>query len=158
MASNSRQQTAHLMSPYELSPACMCHPPVAPLPPPMPMPGMPIGAFVDMLYRFALHAGYHNDRVNFEKDFADALNGVNNNKYAIIVKKPSYNDFPAKGVENAIYIDTSENQAYYWQGDGYYVIMGSNSYLDEYIDNRVDMHFEELMFGNIIDGGNAQTE
>ena len=152
---SSRRQTAELMSPYELSPACMCHPPVAPLPPPMPMPGMPIGAFVDMLFRFAARAGYTGDRAEFDRDFANALNGVGDNKYAIIVQKKSYRDFPRIGVKNGIYIDTEKAEAYYWSGEGYCLLIGGDTYID---DDYINQKIEEFFIAKIIDGGNAQTE
>ena len=154
MATNSRRQTAQLMSPYEMSPACVCHPPVSPLPPPMPMPGMPISAFIDMLFRFALHAGYNGDRMSFDKDFANALNGGSGCQYAIIVQKGSYKDFPHVGVENGLYIDTDESKAYYWHNDGYYLLAGGDSYITQDVVNQ---WIDEYLFGEIIDGGNAQT-
>ena len=96
---------------------CDCHTPA----PPFPSHVMPISLFEEMMYKVAYVAGYAGTKKEFTEDLAAALNGAEQIA-GLIVQKSSIDDFPDIGLENAIYIDTSTNQIYYWKDDGYYLI------------------------------------
>ena len=101
---------------------CDCHTPA----PPFPSNVMPISLFEEMMYKVAYVAGYCGSKKEFADDLAAALNGAEQ-VAGLIIQKGSTNEFPSIGLENAIYIDTKTNQAYYWNDDGYYMIQaGSN--------------------------------
>ena len=94
--------------------------------PPLPCHVPSISAFEEMMYKVAFRAGYAGTKMEFVEDLADALNGAQ--KLAgLVIQKDSINDFPDIGVENAIYIDTSTKQIYFWKEDGYYKIKAGES-------------------------------
>ena len=102
---------------------CDCHTPA----PPFPSNVMPISLFEEMMYKVAYVAGYVGSKKDFSADLAAALNGAEQ-VAGLIIQKGSISDFPDIGLDNAIYIDTSKDQIYYWKGDGYYRIeTGSGS-------------------------------
>ena len=99
-------------------PNCHC----SPMPsPPFPSSVMPISIFEDMMYKVAYASGYVGSKADFKEDLAEALNGAQQIP-GLIIQKDSINDVPSIGVENAIYIDTSKKEIYYWNDDGYYKI------------------------------------
>lgn len=102
---------------------CDCHTPA----PPFPSHVMPISLFEEMMYKVAYVAGYVGTKSEFSEALANALNGAQEIP-GLIVQKKSIEEFPDVGLENAIYIDTSEHHIYYWAGNGYYKIdAGSGS-------------------------------
>lgn len=112
---SNREQTRDRLL-YEDS-SCHC----APTPPPFPSHVMPLSVFEDMMYKVAYVAGYAGTKTDFRQDLAEALNGAQQ-LVGLVIQKDSINDFPSIGVENAIYIDTSKRDIYYWQDDGYYKV------------------------------------
>lgn len=111
---SNREQTRDRLL-YE-DPGCHCAPP-----PPFPSHVMPLSIFEDMMYKVAYVAGYAGTKTDFRQDLAEALNGAQQ-LVGLVIQKDSINDFPSIGVENAIYIDTSKRDIYYWQDDGYYKV------------------------------------
>ena len=89
--------------------------------PPMPCHVPPLSAFEDMMYKVAFRAGYAGTKAEFNDDLAAALNGAQT-LAGLVIQKDSVKDFPDIGVENAIYIDTSTKQIYFWNEDGYYKV------------------------------------
>ena len=47
--------------------------------------------------------------------------------HRIFNTEKSIKDFPAIGVENAVYIDTGKKEIYFWQEDGYYKLESGTS-------------------------------
>lgn len=108
---------------------------------PIPNPIMPLFVFEDMMYKVARKNGYLGSKTDFTKDFVKSLT-ENAELMGIIVQKGSVSDFPEKGLENAIYIDTENNHIYYWKDNNYYKINNNSGGLEE---------------GTILNGGNAGT-
>ena len=114
--SNLREATAYRLFDY----GCGSQP--YPMPTSLPS----LSAFEEMMYKVAYRAGYVGTKVDFMEDFSDALNGAQ--KLAgLIIQKSSVNDFPDIGRENAIYIDTSKKEVYFWKEDGYYKVGVENN-------------------------------
>ena len=118
--SNLREATAQRLH------GCDCATPA----PPMPSHIMPISIFEEMMYKVAYVAGYVGTKKEFSEDLANALNNATQ-VAGLIIQKSSIAEFPDVGLENAIYIDTTDNSIYYWKGDGYYKIVGSGSSEDD---------------------------
>lgn len=112
---SNREQTRDRLL-YE-DPGCHCAPP----PPPFPSHVMPLSVFEDMMYNVAYVAGYAGTKTDFRQDLAEVLNRAKQ-LAGLIIQKDSINDFPSIGVENAIYIDTSKRDIYYWRDDKYYKV------------------------------------
>ena len=109
--SNLREATANRLY------GCDCATPA----PPMPSHVMPISVFEDMMYKVAYVAGYVVTKKEFSEDLANALNNAEQ-VTGLIIQKSSIEEFPDIGLDNAIYIDTANDNIYYWKGDGYYKI------------------------------------
>lgn len=130
--SNLRDQTMN-----RLNNASFCMPGA-----PIPAPVMPLSIFEEMMYKVAYENGYSGTKTDFTESFVNALLG-NSNIAGVIFQKGSVADFPEKGIENAVYIDTENNHIYYWKNNSYYRInIGSESGLKE---------------GTILHGGDAET-
>ena len=109
---------------------------------PMPAPVMPLSIFEEMMYKVAYENGYSGTKTDFTEGFVNALLG-NSNAAGVILQKGSVADFPEKGIENAVYIDTENNHIYYWKENRYYRIStGSGGGLED---------------GTILDGGDSAT-
>ena len=109
--SNLREATAMRLH------GCDCATPA----PPMPSHVIPISVFEEMMYKVAYVAGYIGTKKEFSEDLASALNGAGQ-VAGLVIQKSSISEFPDVGLDNAIYIDTAKNHAYYWKEDGYYKI------------------------------------
>lgn len=96
---------------------CDCHTPA----PPFPAHVMPISLFEEMMYKVAYVAGFVGTKADFSEALANALNG-SQQLPGLIIQKSSVSDFPDIGLENAIYIDTTEKHIYFWNEDGYYKV------------------------------------
>lgn len=102
--------------------------------PPMPCHIPPLSAFEDMMYKVAFRSGYAGTKAEFNDDLAAALNGAQT-LAGLVIQKDSVKDFPDIGVENAIYIDTSTKQIYFWKEDGYYKVNSGSGEVDPDPDN-----------------------
>ena len=97
---------------------CFCSPPSPP-----PSHVIPISVFEEMMYKVAYLSGYTGGKENFSKNFVEALNNNNNIlNENLVVQKDSIDNFPKIGSENAIYIDTSSRQAFFWKNNNYHKI------------------------------------
>lgn len=120
---------------------CDCNTPPTP-PPPNPIPGMPLSVLEEYLYKIARLNGYKKDFTSFGTDFALALSEANSPSPTldgIIVQKGSFEDFPVKGQNYALYIDTENRDIYFWNNGYYRINIGSGGLAD----------------GTILNGGNA---
>lgn len=112
--SNSRQLTRDLI-PDNMN--CGCQPP------PTPVGGYSLSVFTDMMFQVAQNNGYLGTKNDFENDFIASLNGASGSANGVIIQRGSVNDFPAQGVSNGVYIDSSTGKVYYWKdGEGYYTV------------------------------------
>ena len=94
---------------------------------PLPTPGggYSLSVFTDMMFQVAQNNGYVGTKNEFEEDFVGALNGSSGSVNGIIIQRGSINDFPTIGLEQGLYIDTSDNKIYYWKDGEYHnVVMG----------------------------------
>jgi hypothetical protein len=80
--------------------------------------------FEEVLYKTLCNFGYSGNKEDLRKDLIK-------NK---IIQKECRNLFPDKGLENSIYIDTKNNQLYYWKDNEYNVINIEGSKKDFYFD------------------------
>jgi hypothetical protein len=80
--------------------------------------------FEELLYKTLCNFGYSGNKEDLRKDLIK-------NK---IIQKECRNLFPDKGLENSIYIDTKNNQLYYWKDNEYNVINIEGSKKDFYFD------------------------
>lgn len=65
-----------------------------------------------MLYSVARDSGYEQDESTFISTFGSYFNNSDNG--AIIVQKLSKDEFPQTGIVSGLYIDITEQVAYYW--------------------------------------------
>ena len=117
--SNLREATANRLYGYDYSYGAM----------PMPCHIPPLSAFEDMMYKVAFRSGYAGTKAEFNDDLAAALNGAQT-LAGLVIQKDSIKDFPDIGRENAIYIDTSTKQIYFWNEDGYYKVSSGSGEVD----------------------------
>lgn len=103
--SNLRNQTMN-----RLNEASFCMPGA-----PMPAPVMPLSIFEELLYKVAYEYGYTGTKAEFSEGFLNSLNGLSSN----IVQSSSVSEFPEVGTEGAIYIDSENEEIYYWKNDQY---------------------------------------
>lgn len=104
-----------------LNEADLCSPSV-----PKPLPVMPLSVFEELMHKVAYENGFLETKEVFIKSFIDALSGGTNIS-GIIIQKSSVADFPEKGTENAIYIDTENKHIYFWNNEKYYQIFSGSS-------------------------------
>lgn len=90
--------------------------------PPEDCDGYSLTAFTDMMFQVAQTNGYEGTINDFEKDFVDSLNGTSVSSNGIVVQRGSINDFPKIGVEQSIYVDTTESKIYYWKDNSYHIV------------------------------------
>lgn len=103
--SNLRNQTMN-----RLNEASFCMPGT-----PMPAPVMPLSIFEELLYKVAYEYGYTGTKAEFSEGFLNSLNGLSSN----IVQSGSVSEFPEVGAEGAIYIDSENEEIYYWKDEQY---------------------------------------
>lgn len=109
--SNLREATANRLH------GCDCGTPS----PPFPSHMMPLSVFEEMMYKVAYASGYAGEKQDFTEDFVESLRNAQQGG-GIVIQKDSIKDFPSIGVDNAIYIDTSKREFYFWKDDGYYKV------------------------------------
>lgn len=119
---------------------CDCHTPA----PPFPSHVIPVSLFEEMMYKVVYTAGYSGTKEDFLKKLIIVLEESKQN-IDFIVQEESINSFPQIGSTETVYIDTTNNEIYYWNKDKYFKIQTkSDSELDEPI---IPSH------GLIYDGG-----
>lgn len=58
--------------------------------------------------------GYTGTAEEQKNSFAAVLNGMDDGSFPVIMQRGNRDEFPVPGVTNGLYIDTTDNVAYYW--------------------------------------------
>lgn len=95
-------------------------------PPPPPMKVMPNSMFKELMYKYAVSAGFTGSKDDVEAAFLAALQGGGAVAGDIIVREKRAN-FPLTGENNKIYYDNTTNNVYFWDANKYVQINTASS-------------------------------
>ena len=99
---------------------------------PKPLPVMPLSIFEELMYKVAYENGFLGTKEDFIKNFINSL--LNEADITgVVVQKSSVADFPEKGTEKSIYIDTENKHIYFWNNEKYYQVFTGNSEEEDFI-------------------------